>query len=172
MVFRNNDRSQNTFVYQPIFDTLEFKKEKFSDYVLCWKSNGVSTSIPKPLYTHFLQNIKRSGYKMRIKFHEDHLTVEQNNSLTKIENVHTAYDLAAWSRDPTNSFKFTNYLFGATSIIKSSNKDNRVFSGYWRRFLNAGEWSFDYRTARNIITFGIYSSSSSHSNNFKNICLN
>ena len=33
--------------------------------------------------------------------------------LTKIVNVHTAYDLDPWPSNPTNNFKFKNYLFGA-----------------------------------------------------------
>ena len=40
--------------------------------------------------------------------------MEQNNYLTKIVIVY--YDLDAWQRNPTNNFKFKNYLFGATII--------------------------------------------------------
>ena len=36
--FTSNDGSQNTFVYQPILDTLELKKDKGADYVLSCKS--------------------------------------------------------------------------------------------------------------------------------------
>ena len=32
MYFTSNDGSQNTFVYQPTLDTLEFKKDKCIDY--------------------------------------------------------------------------------------------------------------------------------------------
>ena len=42
--FTSNDGSQNTFVNQPILDTLELKKGKGTDYVLNWKSNGVYNS--------------------------------------------------------------------------------------------------------------------------------
>ena len=61
---------------------------------------------------------------MRIKFDKDTLAVEQNNYLTKIVNVYIVQDLAAWPRNPTNtnSFKFKNCLFGATNIVKNSNK--------------------------------------------------
>ena len=51
--FTSNDGSQNTFSHQPIFDTLELKKEKGADYVFSWKSNGVFNSKLKPLYTAF-----------------------------------------------------------------------------------------------------------------------
>ena len=39
MYFASNYGSQNTFVYQPTFDKLEFKKDKGTDHVLSWKSN-------------------------------------------------------------------------------------------------------------------------------------
>ena len=117
-VFTSNDGSQNTFVYQPTLDTLELKKDKGTDYVLSWKSNGVYNSKLKPLYTAFLHSIKLSGYKMGIKFDKDPLAVEENNYLTKIVNVYILYELAAWPRNPTNNFKFKNCLFGATNIVK------------------------------------------------------
>ena len=62
--FTSNDGSQNTFVYQPIFDTLELKKDKGTDYVLSWKSKGVYNSKLKPFYTAFLHSIKLSGYRI------------------------------------------------------------------------------------------------------------
>ena len=75
--FTSNDGSQNTFIYQPTLDTLELKKDKGTDHVLSWKSNGVYNSKLKPLYTAFLHSIKLSGYKMGIKFDKDPL-VDQN----------------------------------------------------------------------------------------------
>ena len=42
--FTSNDGSQNTFVHQPTFDTLELKKDKGTDYVLSWKSKTVYDS--------------------------------------------------------------------------------------------------------------------------------
>ena len=60
MYFTSNEGSQNTFVYKPTLDTLELKKDKGTDYVLRWKSNGVYNSTLKPLYTVFLHSIKPS----------------------------------------------------------------------------------------------------------------
>ena len=56
---------------------LELKKDKVTAYVLSWKSKGVYTSILKPLYTTFLHSIKRSGYRMGIKFDNEPLAIEQ-----------------------------------------------------------------------------------------------
>ena len=75
MYFRSNDESQNTFVYQPTLETLELRIEKGTDYLLSLKSNGVYNSKHEPLYTAFLHSIKRSGYKMVIKFDKDPLAV-------------------------------------------------------------------------------------------------
>ena len=60
MYFTSNEGSQNTFAYKPTLDTLELKKDKGTDYVLRWKSNGVYNSTLKPLYTVFLHSIKPS----------------------------------------------------------------------------------------------------------------
>ena len=36
----------------------------------------------------------------------------------EIVNAYIVYDLDAWRRNPTNNFKFKNFLLGATSIVK------------------------------------------------------
>ena len=118
------------FVYQLSLDTLELKKDKDTNYVLTWKSNGVYNSKFKPLYTAFLYSIKLSGYKTGIKFDKDPLAIEQSNYLTKIVNAYIVYELNAWSRNPNNNFKFKNCLFGATNILKNSDKEKYVYSGY------------------------------------------
>ena len=78
------------------------------------------------------------------------------------------YDLDAWPRSPTNNFKFKNCLFRGTSIVKNSDKEKYVCSGYAIRFDIAGSWSFDKDFARNVIIFGADNSLSSHSNNRQN----
>ena len=64
--FTSNDGSQNSYVYQTTLDMLEFKKEKCTDYVLSWKSNGVFNSKLKPSYTAILHSIKLSEYRIGI----------------------------------------------------------------------------------------------------------
>ena len=61
---------------------------------------------------------------MRIKYDQDLLAVEQNNYLTTIVNLHFVYVLEIWLRSLTNNFKFRNYLFGATNIVKIVIKKN------------------------------------------------
>ena len=76
-----------------------------------------------------MHSINLSGYRMGVKFDKDCLAVVQNNYTTKIVNVYKFYDLDAWARNPSNNFKFKNCLFGATSIVKNSDKEKYVYSG-------------------------------------------
>ena len=63
---------------------------------------------------------------MGIKFDKDPLAVERINYLTKIVNVYIVYDLDAWPRNPNNNFKFKSCLFGATNIVKNSDKEKHI----------------------------------------------
>ena len=96
------------------------------------------------------------------------MVVEENNYLGKIVNVYIVYDLDAWPRIPTNNFKFKNCLFGATSIVKNSDKEEYVKSGCGITFDSAGSWSFNNDSYWNVIVFGVGSSSSSQADNCKN----
>ena len=66
------------------------------------------------------------------------------------------------------NFKFKNCLIGACNIVKNSDKEKYVYSGYRITFDSAGSWSFDNDLARDVIVFGTDNSSTSHSDNFKN----
>ena len=96
---------------------------------------------------------------MRIKFDKNPLAVEQNKYLTKIVNVYIVYDLDAWPGNSTNNFKFKNCLFRATNIVKNSDKEKYVYSGYGITFDSTGSWSFDNEFSRNVIIFGVDNSS-------------
>ena len=112
-----------------------------------------------------MHSVNLSGYRMKIKFDKDPLAAEKSNYLTKIVNVYIVNDLNDWPKDPTNNFKFNNCLFGATNVVKNSDKEKYVCSGYGITFDSAAFWSFDNDTARNVIIFGVNNSSSSHSEN-------
>ena len=86
-----------------------------------WKSKKVNSSKFNSLYTAFLHSI----------------------ILSEFAKAYIVYDLDAWLRNPTNNSKFTNWLFGATSIVKNSDKGKYVYSAYRITFDSAGCWSFD-----------------------------
>ena len=113
-------------------------------------------------------NTKLSGYRIQIKFDKDPLAVEQINYLTKIVNVCIAYELNDSPKNPSINFKLKNYIFGATNIIKNSDKEKYVYSGYGITFDSADCWSYGNDTVRNFIISGVDNSSSSHSDNHKN----
>ena len=60
---------------------------------------------------------------MGIKFDKEPLAVEQKNCLTKTVNVYIVYDLDDWSKLPIENFTLQNCLFGATNIVKNSDKE-------------------------------------------------
>ena len=115
-----------------------------------------------------MNSIKLSYYRIAIIFDKDLLAVEQNNYLTKFENVYVVFDLDARPRNPTNNFKFKNCLFRATNIVKNSDKEKCVCSGYGITFDSAGSWSFGNDFARNVIIFDVDNSSLFHCDNRKN----
>ena len=80
--FSSNDGSQNTFLYQPILDTLKLKKDKGIDNVISCKLKGVHNSKLKLVYTAFLHSIKFSGHKMGIKLDKDHKTTQNKTAIT------------------------------------------------------------------------------------------
>ena len=88
--------------------------------------------------------------------------------LEESSKVYIVYDLDAWQRNPNNNFKFKSCLFGVTNIVKNSDKERYVYSGYGITFDSGDSFSFGNDFARNVIIFGVDNSSSSHSDNRKN----
>ena len=52
-------------------------------------------------------------------------------------------------------------------MVKNSDKEKYVYSGYGVWFNRRGGWSFDNGTARNILIFGVNNILSSHVDNLK-----
>ena len=91
------------------------------------------------------------------------LAVEKSNYLTEIAMFCILYDLDVWPRNPSNNFKFKDYLFGASVIVKNSDKQK-----YGIILDSAGSWNFNNDNARNVIISGVDNTWSSHANNLKN----
>ena len=105
---------------------------------------------------------------MRIKLDKDPLAIEQSNYASKILNIYSAYDLDAGPKVRLRNFVIKPCLFGATSIVKNSDKEKWVYSAYGIAFDGKVEWSFVNDYARNVTIFGVESSPSSHADNLKN----
>ena len=69
--------------------------------------------------------------------------------MTRIVNVYIVYNLDVWPRSPTNNAKVENCLFGASNVVKNSDKEINVHSGCGTTIDSAGSWSFDNTFARN-----------------------
>ena len=159
--FTSNDGSQNKFAYQPtLVDTLEFKKEKVMIMFLVGNQREyIILNLSHYILLSYIAK-KLSGYKVGIKFDKDALAVERNNYLTKIVKFYIVYDLDAWPKNPISNFKFKNCLYGATSVVKNSDKEKYIYSEYGITLDRTGSWSFDIDFARNVIFFGPDNSSS------------
>ena len=59
-------------------------------------------------------------------------------------------------------------MFGATNLVKNTDKEKCVYNGYGIAFDGKGEWSFGNDYAGNVIIFGADNSSSSRAGNLKN----
>ena len=70
-----------------------------------------------------MNSIKLSEYRIGTKFDKEPLAEEQNNYLIKIVNVHIVYDLGDWPKILLRNFTLKNCLFGATNIVKKSDKE-------------------------------------------------
>ena len=62
-------------------------------------------------------------------------------------------------------------MFGATNIVKNSDKAKWVYNSYETASYGTALWNFGNDFARNIIISGVENSSSSHAYNCKNIFL-
>ena len=68
----------------------------------------------------------------------------------------------------SNLRNFSVYLFGATSVVINSDKEEYKCSGYRTTFNSACSRSFDNDFARKVLIFGADNCSSSHADNCKN----
>ena len=88
--------------------------------------------------------------------------------MSKIVSIYIVFDLDVWPRNPTNNFKFKNFVFEPTSVIKSSDKEKYVYSGYEVTFECEGLWHImDNDITRNVMNFGVDNSSLFHIDNCK-----
>ena len=71
------------------------------------------------------------------------------------------------TKNSANKLCIINSLFEVTNIVKRSDEEKYVYSGYGIAFDGKGSWSFNDDFARNVIIFGVDSSLSSHTDNLK-----
>ena len=108
-----------------------------------------------------MHSIKLSGYRIEIKFDKNPLALEKLLE-QNCKFLHGLY-LDAWPKIPLRNFTIKNCLSGATFIVKNSDKEKWMYSGYRIAFDGKGGWI--------VVIFGVGTSSSSYIDNSKNTFL-
>ena len=143
-----------------------------TNYVLSWKSKGLSDETIKPPSTsdnslkpliNYINNIDQ----IRVKFTGSRLKQSNKFAYThgKVVNVYIVYELGASSSsdsDPT----LKNSLFGAVILTKNADIEKYGYSGYGIGF----DRSFSFPGTgfrQNVLIFEVDMSSSAHIDNKK-----
>ena len=166
------DGTQNYLVSQPIYRY--FKSIGFSsgNYILFWKSKGLSDETIDSITTsnnEVTPELNYYGTKIRVEFSECCLKQDKvTYSHGKIVNIYIVYEIS--KNYSINSYPtLENCLFGAVTLTKTADIDKYNYSRYGIGFGRHGEFSFSTREfGRNCIVFGADLSSSSYANNKKN----
>ena len=140
-----------------------------ADYVLSWKSKGLSNESIRPPTTFdnsLTPELNYYGTKTRVKFTKSCLK-QSSHILThkKIVNIYIVYELGAsssYASDPT----LKNCLFGAVTLTKNGDIDKYKYSGYGIGFDRRSSYSFSNGGFGQIVlVFGADISTSIHIDN-------
>ena len=142
-----------------------------SDYVLSWKSKGLSSeSITPPSAPNnfFNPSLNYLDAKIRVRFSGSCLKqLKISYTHGKVVNIYIVYELVACSshvNDPT----LKSCLFGAVTLTKNADIDKYGYSGYGIGFDRRSSFSFPSGGfGQNVLIFGVDMSSSSHIDNKK-----
>ena len=150
-----------------------FKLNGNTQYILSWKSKGISSeSIMPSAVSNNLFNplLGYSGTKARVKFNRNCLK-QSKISYThgKIVNIYIVYKITA-TVFGTDSPTLVNCLFGAVTLTKNADIEKYKYSDYGIGFDRRSSFSFpDDAYGRNVLIFGVDMSSSTHIGNKKKI---
>ena len=142
-----------------------------TDYILSWKSKGLSGESIKPPTTSdnsLTPELNYYGTKTRVKFTGSCLK-QSKISYThgKVVNIYIVYELGA-SGSHDNDPTLKNGLFGAVNLTKNADIDKYGYSGYGIGFDRRSSFSFPGGGfGQNVLIFGADMSSSSHIDNKK-----
>ena len=141
-----------------------------TDYVLSWKSKGLSDETIKPPSTSDNSLTPALSYyrasKIRVKFTESCLKQDKVTfNYGKVVNTYIVYELGASSSSNSDSTK-NICLFGAVTLTKNVDIDKYRYSGYGIGFDRRSSFSFPGGGfGQNIIIFGVDMNSSIHFDN-------
>ena len=163
------DGTQNYLVFQPLN---RYFKIGNSDYILSWKSKGLSSeSITPPSEPNNFLNpsLNYLGTKIRVRFSgsclkQDKITYTHG----KIVNIYIVYEINKKDNTIISDPTLENCLFGAVTLTKNVNIDKYGYSGYGIGFDRRSSFSFPGgRFGQNVLMFGADINSSTHIDNKK-----
>ena len=168
-MFDGGDSFQAYLIFQPVYKY--FKTITNTDYILSWKSKGLSTESIKPISTSdnsLTPTINYYDYDIKVKFTGDCLKQPKiTYTHKKVVNIYIVYELSASSShsdDPT----LKNCLFGAVTLTKNADIDKYGYSGYGIGFDRRSSFTFPGGGfGQNVLILGADMSSSTHINNKK-----
>ena len=165
------DGTQNYLVFQPVIRYFKVNTITNTDYVLSWKSKGLSAESIKPPTTSDNSLTSALSYydtKTRVKFTGSCLKQPKFTYTHKtIVNIYIVYELGA-STSNDNDPTLKNCLFGAVTLTKNADIDKYGYSGYGIGFDRRSSFSFPGGGfGQNVLIFGADMSSSTHINNKK-----
>ena len=163
------DGTQNYLVFQPMYRY--FKMITNTDYILTWKSEGLSSeSIKLPTISDnsLTPALNYYGTKTRLKFTGSCLKQSKiSNNHGKVVNIYIVYELGASSyhiNDPT----LKNCLSGADTLTKNANIDKYGYSRYGIGFDRKRSFSFPVGGyGQNVLISGADMSITAHIDNKK-----
>ena len=163
------DSTQNYLVFQPMNKYLKIGN---SDYVLSWKSKGLSNEsiTPHSVPNNFLSpSLNYLDTKIRVRLNgsclkQDKITYTHG----KIVNIYIVYEINKKDNTITSDPTLENCLFGAVTLTKNVNIDKYGYSGYGIGFDRRSSFSFPSGGfGQNVLIFGVDMSSSAHIDNKK-----
>ena len=83
-------------------------------------------------------------------------------------NLYILYESNNWPRNPTNNFPLKTCFLVTVKLVRNVFKSKFTFNIWGIKFDGEGSWSFNNDFVQIVVTFGVYNSSSSHTNNRKN----
>ena len=162
---------QNYYIFQPIPKHLKVSHVNDVNYILSWKSRGLSTMEIESIKTNnYFLNASLDDYdmgKIRIKFNGSFLnrfppTMPHRN----VVNIYIVYEITSDYKD-INYPTLENCLFGSVKLTKNADIDKYGYSGYGIGFDRETSFSIGNETGKNVIIFGVDMSSSSKIDNRK-----
>ena len=142
-MFNSEDGYQAYLIFQPWYRY--FKTVTNTNYILSWKSRGLSTESIKPPTTSDnsrTPELSYYDYNTRVKYTGSCLKQPRiTYTYKKVVNIYIVYELEASTShidDPT----LKNCLFGAVTLTKNADIDKYRYSGYGIGFDKRGSFSF------------------------------